>query len=129
MPGKAIVPEALRTYYDDWKMSPGLVSGDHVFFTGFTGTGPDGVCSPDPESQFRAAFAQVRMVLDEAGLGFGDVVEMTTYHVGLRDHLDVFRAVRGEFVQEPYPAWTAIEVSGFASADTIIEIRIIARTR
>ena len=123
---KAIVPETMKGYYDDWKMSPGLISGDHVFFTGFTGTGPDGVCSPDPETQFRTAFAQAQMVLREAGLDFGAVVEMTTYHIALRDHLDLFRAVRAEFVREPYPAWTAIEVAGFASPDTIIELRIIA---
>lgn len=127
MQRKAIVPEPLRPYYDDWKMSPGLVSGDHVFFTGFTGTGPDGYCSPDAETQFRTAFQQASMVLEEAGLDFGAVVEMTSYHVGLRDHLDLFRSVRAEFVLEPYPAWTAIEVAGFASAETIIEIRIIAR--
>lgn len=127
MGGKAIVPAALKGCYDDWKMSPGLISGDHVFFTGFTGTGPDGICSPDPETQFRTAFAQVEIVLRDADLDFGAVVEMTTFHIGLRDHLDLFRSVREEFVREPYPAWTAIEVAGFASADTIIEIRVIAR--
>ncbi|MFX4221765.1 MAG: Rid family hydrolase [Thalassobaculum sp.] len=127
MGGKAIVPATLKGCYDDWKMSPGLISGGHVFFTGFTGTGPDGICSPDPETQFRTAFAQVEMVLRDADLDFGAVVEMTTFHIGLRDHLDLFRSVREEFVREPYPAWTAIEVAGFASADTIIEIRVIAR--
>ena len=127
MGGKAIVPAALKGCYDDWKMSPGLISGCHVFFTGFTGTDPDGICSPDPETQFRTAFAQVEMVLHDADLDFGAVVEMTTFHIGLRDHLDLFRSVREEFVREPYPAWTAIEVAGFASADTIIEIRVIAR--
>jgi enamine deaminase RidA (YjgF/YER057c/UK114 family) len=126
---RAIVPPTLKGYYDDWKMSPGLISGDHLFLTGFTGTGPDGTCSPDPETQFRTAFAQVKMVLREAGLDFGAVVEMTTFHIGLRDHLDLFRTVRTEFVREPYPAWTAIEVAGFASADTIIEIRIVASMR
>lgn len=129
MGGKAIVPAALKGCYDDWKMSLGLISGDHVFFTGFTGTDPDGICSPDPETQFRTAFAQVEMVLRDADLDFGAVVEMTTFHIGLRDHLDLFRSVREEFVREPYPAWTAIEVAGFASADTIIEIRVIARIR
>lgn len=124
----AVVPAELKGYYDDWKMSPGLISGDHVFLTGFTGTGPNGTCSADPETQFRTAFAQVEMVLREAGLDFSAVVEMTTFHIGLRDHLELFRAVRAEFVREPYPAWTAIEVSGFAGADTIIEIRVIAST-
>jgi enamine deaminase RidA (YjgF/YER057c/UK114 family) len=51
---------------------------------------------------------------------------MTTYHLGLRDHLDLLRSIRAEFVREPYPAWTAIEVAGFVSEGSIIEIRIVA---
>ena len=117
----------MQAYYDDWRMSPGLAAGGFLFLTGFTGVTPEGSLSPDPEAQFRAAFGQVARVLEEAGLDFGHVVEMTSYHVGLRDHLALFRAVRAEYVREPYPAWTAIEVAGFASEGSLIEIRVIAR--
>lgn len=127
MKRKAIVPEGLQSYYDDWKMSPGHLSGDHVFLTGFTGVGADGSMSPDPETQMRSAFEQVGYVLREAGMDFGALVEMTTYHVGLKDHLELFKSVRAEYVQEPYPAWTAIEVAGFVREGAIIEIRTIAR--
>lgn len=51
---------------------------------------------------------------------------MTSYHVGLRDHIAIFRSVRDEFVREPYPAWTAIEVSGFITPGAIVEIRAVA---
>jgi len=60
-------------------------------------------------------------------MDFGHIVEMTTYHVGLRDHLEVFKSIRDEFVKEPFPAWTAIEVAGFVREGTIVEIRVIAR--
>jgi enamine deaminase RidA (YjgF/YER057c/UK114 family) len=123
----AIVPVDQRHYYDDWRMSPGLECNGFVFFTGFTGVAPDGELSSDPEQQFRQAFSQVASVLEEGGMDFAHVVEMTTYHVGLRDHLDLFKAIRAEYVREPYPAWTAIEVAGFASEGTIVEIRVIAR--
>ena len=127
MPAKAIIPSELQDYYRDWRMSPGLEAHGFLFFTGFTGARSDGSLSSDPETQIRDAFAKVRMVLDNAGLDFGAVVEMTTYHVGLRGHLDLFKKVRADHVKEPYPAWTAIEVAGFVREDAIVEIRVIAK--
>ena len=121
-----IIPSDLQSYYDDWKMSPGLACGDFVFFTGFTGKETNGTLSSDPETQMRQAFHTAHKVLKEADMDFGNVVEMTSYHVGLRDHLELFKSVRSEFIQEPYPAWTAIEVAGFVSEGAVIEIRLIA---
>ncbi len=122
-----IIPPDMQGYYDDWRMSPGLSCSGFVFLTGFTGVAPSGELSSDPEQQIRQAFSQVASVLEEGGMDFGHVVEMTSYHVGLREHLDLFKSIRAEFVQEPYPAWTAIEVAGFVSEGTIVEIRVIAR--
>ncbi len=127
MKSQAIIPAELQSYYDDWHMSPGLLCDGFVFFTGFTGTRADGVLSSDPEQQIRDAFAKVRSVLDAGGMTFANVVEMTSYHVGLRDHLELFKKVRDEHVTEPYPAWTAIEVAGFVREGAIVEIRIIAQ--
>ena len=127
MDRKAIIPDELQPYYDDWKMSPGHLSGNHVFLTGFTGADADGMLSEVPEIQMRHAFDKIGYVLREAGLDYGALVEMTTYHVGLKDHLETFKTVRAEYVTEPYPAWTAIEVAGFVRDGAIIEIRAIAR--
>ncbi len=127
MTQKAIIPDELQAYYDDWKMSPGHLSGEHVFLTGFTGANADGTLSEDPETQMRNAFEKIGYVLREAGLDYGALVEMTTYHIGLNDHLNLFKTVRAEYVAEPYPAWTAIEVAGFVRDGAVIEIRAIAR--
>ncbi len=67
------------------------------------------------------------MSLTEAGLTFSDVVEMTTYHVGIRSQLEDFRRIKDEFLAEPYPAWTAIGVSELAVEGALIEIRVTAR--
>jgi len=124
----AIVPEELGSYYEDWKMSPGLACGDFLFLTGFTGADADGTLSSDPERQMHNAFRKIGLVLEEAGLDYGALVEMTSYHVGLRDHLSLFKSVRADYVREPYPAWTAIEVAGYVREGAIIEIRAIACT-
>ena len=129
MSRRAIVPKELTSFYDDWKMSPGLLCENTLFLTGFTGANADGVLSDDPETQMRNAFEKIGYVLRDAGLGFDALVEMTTYHIGLKQHLALFKAVRADYVVEPYPAWTAIEVAGFVRDGAIIEIRAVAHTR
>ena len=122
----AITPPIFENDYRDWRMSPGLAGYGFVFLTGLTGTRPDGSISTEPETQFRAAFRNIEAVLSQGGLSFGHVMEMTTYHVSLQQHLAVFRKVREEFVVEPYPAWTAIEVLGLVEIGALVEIRVIA---
>lgn len=114
-------------YPEVWHFSPVVESNGFLFLSGQTGCRPDGSISNDPETQFRDAFGYVAGNLSTAGLGFRDVVEMTTYHVGLRAHLDAFTRVKDEFVPPPYPAWTAIGVSELISEDSLVEIKVIAR--
>ncbi len=75
----------------------------------------------------RDTFRFLQANLEQASLGFGDVVEMTTYHVGLRQHLEAFTKVKDEFIGQPYPAWSAIGVSELITEGTLIEIRVIAK--
>lgn len=126
MAKRAIVPPQFRASAERLKMSPGLVSGHHVFLTGVTGSDPHGQMPEDPADQIRNAFEKIGLVLREAGLTFGSMVEMTTYHVGLRAHFDLFDAIRLEYVEEPYPAWTAVEVAGLRREGAIVEIRVVA---
>ncbi|NQW11666.1 MAG: RidA family protein [Alphaproteobacteria bacterium] len=124
----SIVPPELRSAYEHLKMSPGLISGNHVFLTGMTGGDAHGQMPEDPEAQMRNAFEKIGFILRDADLTFRSVVEMTTYHVGLRTHFDLFQSIRLEYVEEPYPAWTAVEVAGLRREGAIIEIRAIAST-
>jgi enamine deaminase RidA (YjgF/YER057c/UK114 family) len=126
MTKRAIVPPEFRAAAELLKLSPAVISGDHVFLTGVTGGDPRGGMPEDPATQFRNAFGKIETVLREAGLTFRSVVEMTTYHVGLRDHFDLFNSIRLEYVDEPYPAWTAVEVAGLRREGAIVEIRVIA---
>jgi len=109
-------------------MSPAIVSGDHVFLTGVTGSDAHGHMPDDPETQFRSAFAKIGLVLREGGLSFNAIVEMTTYHIGLRDRFALFDRIRLEYLTAPYPAWTAVEVAGLRREGAIVEIRVIATT-
>ncbi len=124
---KVIVPEDLAGKYENWHFSPAVESGGFVFVSGCTGTKLDGTISKSAEVQIRQAFMTVEKSLLEARLTFLNVIEITTYHVGLRRHLDKFKSVKDEFIKEPYPAWTAVGVSELAVEGAVIEIRVTAR--
>lgn len=125
MDQRNVVPPELQSYYEDWHMSPGVIAGGLLFMTGMTGHRSDGTFAEDPEEEIRDAFTKIDNVLEKARLDWVNLVEMTSYHVGIQDHIDVFRQVRDEYIREPYPAWTAIEVAGFITLATV-EIRAVA---
>ncbi|MBM1174920.1 RidA family protein [Microvirga arabica] len=126
MAKRALIPSEFRAAADQLKMSPGIVSGDHVFLTGVTGSDAHGQMPDDAETQIRNAFEKIGSVLRAGGLTFGSIVEMTSYHVGLRDHFGLFDAICLEYLGEPYPAWTAVEIAGLRREGAIVEIRVIA---
>jgi enamine deaminase RidA (YjgF/YER057c/UK114 family) len=126
MPPKALFPAGHQPGNDNIKLSAGIVSGTHIFLTGMTGSGPDGTMPENPEDQFRQAFEKIGAVLRDAGLGFDAIVEMTTFHIGLRDHFDRFCAIHAQYVSEPYPAWTAVEVAGLRREGAVVEIKVVA---
>lgn len=76
---------------------------------------------------FERRFEFLRANLVQAGLDVGDIVEITTYHVDLRRHLNSFIKLKDEFVSEPYPAWTTIGVAELISHGALVEIRAIAK--
>lgn len=127
MSKRSIIPPGMQSLHDEWHMSPGLECDGFVFLTGFNGVAGDGTVSSSAAEQIETAFAQVNNVLSEAGMSFEDVVEVTSYHVGIRQHLEIFKDIWKRLVTKPYPAWTAIEVVGFASEGVVVELRVIAR--
>ena len=52
---------------------------------------------------------------------------MTSYHVGLREHLAAIMRVKDAHVRAPYPAWTAVGVSALIGEGALVEVRLIAR--
>jgi len=126
---KVIYPDDSASYYKEWGFSPATESNGFVFVSGCTGTLQDGTVPADIQGQTRAAFAKIKICLDEAGIKLTDIVEMTTYHVGLKNHLQQFIDTKAEFISEPHPAWTAIGVSELASENALVEIRVTARSK
>ena len=124
---KMLTAREFSHYPEDWHFAPVLDTGDFVFLSGITGVRADQTVADDPETQFRDTFRFVAMHLYAAGLDFGHVADLTTYHVGLRKHLKAFVKVKDEFVTSPYPTWTAVGVTELITEGALLEIRVIAK--
>lgn len=124
---EVVVPRGQEAYYDQFHFAPGIKDGNRLYCSGVIGVGADGKPPADPETQFTCAFEGVKSVLTAAGIGFDKVVEMTTFHVGLQQHLATFMKVKDRYLAQPYPAWTAIGITELAFPGGLVEIKVIAR--
>lgn len=124
---KTFSAPAFSHFYDQWHLSPGLDTGDHIFFSGVTGCRPDGTVPSDPIEQFTEAFTFLGDTLAAGDLTWGHIVEMTTYHVNLRRLLDAFIKVKDKFIAAPYPAWSCIGTAELITEGTLVEIRVICQ--
>jgi len=121
-----ILAPALKASGDRWHFSHVVRSHGLLLLSGVTGTGGDGQVARDPAEQFEQAFVHVRLCLEAAGASMSDVLEMTTYHVDLREHLAEFVAAKDRHIAPPYPAWSAIGVSQLITEGALVEVRVIA---
>ena len=126
-----VIPPALKVVYDNWHFAPAVISDGLIFCSGIVGTSADGekpkrrsggafggaqatladesaalaalVAVRDPQAQFETAFEALGEVLAEAGAGFADIIELTSYHVGISRHMAAFMAVKDRYLRSPTP--------------------------
>lgn len=101
--------------------------GDTLYIAGQVALDRQGrlVGKGDAEAQVRQAYANLDAILKEMGGSLGSVVKFTTY-LTRREHLEAFRKVRGEVLQEPYPPNTLLFIQGLANPEYLVEIEAIA---
>ena len=118
-----IIPASQQAMYDNFHFAPGVKTGNLLLMSGHVGSDASGKCPEDFTEQFRLAFQHIEAILTEAGGDLSNIVELTSYHIGMREHLREFIAVKDEMISEPYPAWTAIGCTELAMPGAVVEIR------
>lgn len=113
--------------YDRFHFSQAVRNGQLLLCSGQIGTDDSGGVPSAFVDEARNAWAAVGRVLAAAGLDHSAIIEFTSYHVGLQQHLADFMVARDEVLREPWPAWTAIGVAELAVPGARVEIRVTAR--
>ena len=123
-----IVPNGQETSYERFHFAPAFRVGDTVHVSGVIGRGADGRVPEQAVEEFRATFAELAATLAAAGASLADVVELTSFHVGL-DEIGQFIAAKDEVMSKPYPAWTAIGCTGLLIPGARAEVKATAVIR
>lgn len=79
----------------------------------------------DFAKQTRQAFENLKAALAAGGANFSDVVSMTTYVTDM-SQVDTYRKIRNEYMSEPFPTASLVEVKGLFRKDVMLEISAVA---
>ncbi len=126
-----VIPSGMEKTYERFHFAPavkvsGSAGGTTIYVSGVIGTGADGRVPESAEDEFTNAFTQLASTLEAAGASMADVVEMTSFHVGMGETLGSFIAAKDAVVSEPYPAWTAIGCTELAFPNARAEVKATA---
>ena len=123
MPTRLFNPKNVSTRPIPYSHGAEVKAGSNLLFmSGQVGrTLPNGDLLPDFEGQIRQTYANIKAVLDDAGMDFVNIVKMTTY-ITDRNNLAAMREIRKEILGDHKPAHTLVIVAGLASKGYLIEV-------
>ena len=112
-------------FQQEWGYASAVVSGDLVTLSGVVAGVRPG--ETDLRASYTRAFERLGGVLRSAGVGWDDVVDITSFHTDLTTQMPAIVEVKRRYIQPPYPTWTAIQVARLIPDNGITEIKIVAR--
>lgn len=106
--------------------SPGILAGDTLYLAGQLGRDPatTKIVPGGIEAETRQTLTNIREVLREAGMDFGDVVSVTAYIVDFKD-FDAYNKVYREFFPTDPPARATVGVAALNQGGRV-ELQMIA---
>jgi 2-aminomuconate deaminase len=79
----------------------------------------------DFETQCRAVFDNVRLVVEDAGSGWDRIVDVTSFLTNMKADFALYNQLYGEYFAENQPARTTVEVARLPTP-IAIELKVIA---
>ena len=106
--------------------SQGIVHGDTVYTSGQIGMDPETgeVVEGGIEAETRQTMENIAAILEAAGTSLDSAIKATVFLTDIEEFA-AFNEVYAEFVDEPRPSRSAVEVSDLAR-DLAVEIEMIA---
>ena len=112
-------PQAIGPY------SQAIAANGFLFISGQLGVTPSGeFAGADVKSQAQRSLQNLQAILNEAGLGFENVVKTTIFLADIADFAAV-NEIYAKFFKEPYPARSTVAVKTLPKGGWV-EIELIA---
>ena len=105
--------------------SQGVMNNNILFVSGQLGIDPGtGEMPAGFAEQANLVFANIKAILDAAGMGFAHIVKCSVFLQDMNDFA-VLNEIYGRYFSAPYPAREAIQVARLPK-DGLVEISVIA---
>ncbi len=119
-------PDTIRAPFAQYSHGVEVPAGARTLFcSGQLGIAPDDRIPEDAAGQTELCFENIKAILASAGMTMADIIRINAYVTG-REHLPEYMAVRDRYISSPPPASTLMIVSGFARAEFVVEVEVIA---
>lgn len=123
---KPLTPSSIREPFARYSHGMEVPAGHRLVFTsGQLGIAQDQTIPVDVESQTRLCFQNIGAILNDAGMGFENIIRINAF-VTDRKYLPGYMKTRDEFTADPPPASTLMIVSGFAREEFVVEVEVVA---
>ena len=120
-----IVPANLKERTEQMQFAPAVRAGDMVFCSGVIAALQEGEAASD-EAYFRGAdeaFAEIDMILREAGGIMADVVDITGYHVDFEKHMGPMFQAKAKWMPGPFfSCYTLIGITSLFNSLGFVEL-------
>jgi len=122
-----IVPSQLATPSGPWSAGVKTGPGEVLYIAGCVALDEHGsiVGAGDVAAQTHRVMQNFAAVVEAAGMSMSDVVKITNFLVDVRDYPKVAE-VRQQYLAEPYPASSMVQVTGLLHPGLLVEIEGIA---
>jgi 2-aminomuconate deaminase len=84
------------------------------------------VISYDIEAQCHTVFNNVRIIVEDAGLAWENIVDVTVFLINMKDDFDIYNRIYADYFGEIRPCRTTMEV-GALPTEIAIELKVIAQ--
>ncbi len=121
-----LTPAALRPPFANYAHAVEVSAGARLLFlSGQLGIHPDDSIPEGAEEQADLIFANIGVILAEAGMTPANIVRINAY-VSAREHMQPYMRARDRFVSGAGPASTLMIVTGFTREIFKVEIEVLA---
>jgi reactive intermediate/imine deaminase len=127
MSARSLNPEGLPAPAGPYVHVTTSPPGELIFVAGQISLDADGnfVGVGDIEAQTRQVMENLGIALAAVGAGFEDVLKINSYVLDVADYPKV-APIREQYLREPYPASTMVQVSALLYPELLIEIEATA---
>ena len=116
--------EGERRFQEQLGYADAVVAGDTVYLSGVVVGQRDGETL---EAAYERTYKHIGAILKRAGVGWSDVVDVTSFHTDVNAQIQAMAAVQKKHMAGRIPAWSAIDVDRLIPDRGITEIKIVAR--